>query len=309
MKRFIPILLLLLPLAHASAYTAYKTVSFGPTQTAQTVTYTVKDNTNTTVSAGVSGTVIELGGGAYASAITVPDGANYFVVWSETNAGTTYTASDKIDAQATAALATLANQTSIITTTAGTNTLATGIKAKTDLVATNAMDSPNEVTSQGQAGTTSTAVAALPAANATAVWGATVKTITGGTTAASNLPADYLSTGEQASLVAAAANTSAATVTALLAASFITLPGTATTTGVGEVLTARQITALGDSVSGGDNVTSGPPVASGSATVTYYLRGQVHSSTTITEIATVNYDANKQQVSRTVKIAQPFPNF
>ena len=41
----------------------------------------------------------------------------------------------------------------INTTTTGTNTLATGIKAKTDLVATNAMDSPNEVTSQGQAGT------------------------------------------------------------------------------------------------------------------------------------------------------------
>jgi len=193
----------------------------------------------------------------------------------------------------------------------GVGTLAnqTAIAAKTALIATNAMDSPNEVASQGQAGTTSTAVAALPAANATAVWGAAVKTITGGTAAASNLPADYLSTAEQASLVAAAANTSAATVTALLAASFITLPGTATTTGVGEVLTARQITALSDSVSGGDNVTSGPPVASGSATVTYYLRGQVHSSTTITEIATVNYDANKQQVSRTVKISQPFPNF
>ena len=153
------------------------------------------------------------------------------------------------------------------TTTAGTNTLATGINTQTAKIATNAMDSPNEITAQGQAGTTSTAVAALPA------------------------------------------NTAAATVTALLAASFITLPGTATTTGVGEVLTARQITALGDSVSGGDNVTSGPPVASGSATVTYYLRGQVHSSTTITEIATVNYDANKQQVSRTVKIAQPFPSF
>ena len=52
-----------------------------------------------------------------------------------------------------------------------------------------------------------------------------------------------------------------------------------------------------------------PPVASGTVTVTYYLRGQAHSSATITQIATVTYDANKQQVSRTVKIAQPFPNF
>ena len=88
---------------------------------------------------------------------------------------------------------------------------------------------------------------------------------------------------------------------------FITLPGTATTSGTGMVLTYKQVQALIDSVSGGDNVTSGPPVASGSATVTYYLRGQAHSASTITEIATVNYDANKQQVSRTVKIAQPFP--
>ena len=88
---------------------------------------------------------------------------------------------------------------------------------------------------------------------------------------------------------------------------FITLPGAATTSGTGMVLTYKQVQALIDSVSGGDNVTSGPPVASGTATVTYYLRGQTHSSSTITEVATVTYDANKQQVSRTVKVAQPFP--
>ena len=139
MKRFFPLFLLLLPLSPASAYTAYKTVSFGPTQTAQTVTYIVVNSANTTVSAGVSGTVIELGGGAYASAITVPDGANYFVVWSETNAGTTYTASDRIEAQATAALATLANQTSILTTTTSTNALATGINTQISTIANHQM--------------------------------------------------------------------------------------------------------------------------------------------------------------------------
>ena len=62
-------------------------------------------------------------------------------------------------------------------------------------ISTNAMDSPNEVAAQTQAtsngaalvtanaGITSanTGIAALPAANATAVWGAGTKTITGGT--------------------------------------------------------------------------------------------------------------------------------
>lgn len=94
---------------------------------------------------------------------------------------------------------------------------------------------------------------------------------------------------------------------AILNSPFLTLSGASTLSTVGETLTYKQVQALIDSVSGGDNVTSGPPVASGTVTVTYYLRGQAHSASTITQVATVTYDANKQQVSRTVKIAQPFP--
>ena len=151
---------------------------------------------------------------------------------------------------------TLANQAAII--------------AKTSLVATNGMDSPNEVTAQGNTGTI--------------------------LTQSGTILAQTSSTVRQADVTASLTGTP-----------FITLPGAATTSGTGMVLTYKQVQALIDSVSGGDNATSGPPVASGTATVTYYLRGQAHSSSTITEVATVTYDANKQQVSRTVKVAQPFP--
>ena len=73
--------------------------------------------------------------------------------------------------------------------------LVTSTNAQAAKISTNAMDSPNEVAAQTQAtsnaaalttantgiATTNTNVAALPAANATAVWSAATKTITGGT--------------------------------------------------------------------------------------------------------------------------------
>ncbi len=114
-------------------YTSYKTVSFGPSQTGQAVTYAVKDNTNTAVTAGVSGAVVELGGGAYGAAITVPDGANYFVVWSETNGGTTYTASDRIEAPATAAVATAANQSALLSGQATISTQTSSTARQADM--------------------------------------------------------------------------------------------------------------------------------------------------------------------------------
>jgi len=93
-----------------------------------------------------------------------------------------------------------------------------------------------------------------------------------------------------------------------LSSSFVTVPTTGTTTGVGEVLTQKQAQALYLSVASGNNVPSGPPVASGSLTVTYYLVGLPSVAANVVEVATVNYDASRNQTSRTVKIAQPFPS-
>jgi hypothetical protein len=168
-------------------------------------------------------------------------------------------------------------------------------------ISTNTGDSPNTVTEQSNAAssatgiaTANTGIAALPAANATAVWGTATKTGGTITTYTGNTP----QTGD-----------SFAALAALPSTAFITIPGTSTISGTLVVLTQKQVTALNDAVSGGDNVTSGPPVASASVTVTYYLRGSAHTSGNIVEIATVNYDANKAQTSRTVKVASPFPTF
>ncbi len=146
MKKLLPVVALLaLACLPASAYTSYKTVSFGAGQTGQAVTYAVESGTGTVVTVGVSGSVVELGGGAYGAAITVPDGANYFVVWSETNGGTTYTASDRIEAQAQAALPTLTGQTTVLTQVAK--------------IGTSAGDSPGAQSAQAQASATAAIVA------------------------------------------------------------------------------------------------------------------------------------------------------
>ena len=96
--------------------------------------------------------------------------------------------------------------------------------------------------------------------------------------------------------------------TLMFAASFVTIPTTHTTTGVSEVLTWKQFEALSDATLGGDNTTTSPNVvASGTATVTYYLRGQAKVAASVVAVSTVTYDATKNQIGRQILIAQPFP--
>lgn len=94
--------------------------------------------------------------------------------------------------------------------------------------------------------------------------------------------------------------------TLVFAGSYLTLPGTATTSGTGEVLTFKQWMALLDAMAGGDNVST-TPVANGTFTVTYYLRGAAHTPGNVVYIGTVSLDANRNQTGRTGKVAQPFP--
>ncbi len=107
--------------------------------------------------------------------------------------------------------------------------------------------------------------------------------------------------------VNAALPSAAGIVSALFGASYLTIPAGHTTSGTGETLTYKQWMALGDAVSGGDNSPSGPPVAGGTASVTYYLRGAAKLPANIVAVATVTYDANKNQTGRSVLVAQPFP--
>ena len=96
--------------------------------------------------------------------------------------------------------------------------------------------------------------------------------------------------------------------TLMFAASFVTIPTTHTTTGVSEVLTWKQFEALSDATLGGDNTTTSPNVvASGTATVTYYLRGQAKVAASVVAVSTVTYDSTKNQIGRQILIAQPFP--
>ncbi|MCW3053273.1 MAG: hypothetical protein JWN14_2443, partial [Chthonomonadales bacterium] len=48
-------------------------------------------------------------------------------------------------------------------------------------------------------------------------------------------------------------------------------------------------------------------VANSTFTVTYYLRGASHISGNVVSVSTVTLDSSKNQVSRSVKVAQPFP--
>ena len=100
--------------------------------------------------------------------------------------------------------------------------------------------------------------------------------------------------------------TCALPISALFGSSFITIPGSHTTTGTGEVLTYKQVQSLSDAVLGGDN-TSTVPAASGTATVTYYLRGQPKVAGNVVAVSTVTYDASKNQIGRVVLVSQPYP--
>jgi len=250
-------------------------------------------------------------------------------------------------------------------TSAATNL--TGIKAKTDLLATNAADSPNEVTAQGNASTAATQasaantklgtpvasiaadIAALPtaSANATAIWAAAVRQLTG--TQSFNLTGNITgslsgSVNSVSSAVTVGTNndktgysltqafppnfplldieaiTGKVKITAgehtaiqtdaatgIMASSFITVPGTSTTSGTQVVLTYKQWMALQDALAGGDTVSTSP-VANSTFTVTYYLRGASHTSGNIVSVSTVTLDASKNQTGRTVKVKEPFPS-
>lgn len=101
--------------------------------------------------------------------------------------------------------------------------------------------------------------------------------------------------------------TAADFVTALKAAPYLTLPGTATTTGVGETLTYAQWQALLDAVPGG-GFTATAPVKGGTASTTYYLRGAAKTAANIVSVSTTAYDAAGNITGRTVLTQQPFPS-
>lgn len=94
----------------------------------------------------------------------------------------------------------------------------------------------------------------------------------------------------------------------VFAAAFTTIPGSHTSSGSPLTLTSKQKQALELSWLYGDN-TSTVPAASGTATVTYYLVGQPKVTANIVDVATLTYDANKNQIGRTDTITAPFPAF
>ena len=220
--------------------------------------------------------------------------------------------------------------------------LVTSTNAQAAKISTNAMDSPNEVTAQGNAGTILTQTSSTvrqadmtaglttqgyTAARAPKLDNADVaissrSTYAGGDTSGvtnllsrlgspvgATLSADIASVkADKGGLTTSVAALPASTVAALFGASFITIPGSNTTTGTGEVLTYKQFLSLSDAVLGGDN-TSTVPTASGTAAVTYYLRGQPKIPANVVAVPTVSYDAAKNQTGRVVLIAQPYPSF
>lgn len=102
------------------------------------------------------------------------------------------------------------------------------------------------------------------------------------------------------------ANIPAATVAALFGAPFITIPGNHTTSGAQAILTYKQWMALVDALPGGDNASTAP-VKSGTATTTYYLRGQPKTPAYEVAVSTNAYDAGGNQTGRSVLTMQPFP--
>lgn len=95
--------------------------------------------------------------------------------------------------------------------------------------------------------------------------------------------------------------------TLLFAASYTTIPANHTIPGTTPVtLTYKQLQVLTAAINIADN-TSNPPVASSTAVYSYYLPGQPKVAGNLIYQATVTYDANKQQASKVILIAQPFP--
>ncbi len=146
--------------------------------------FVVKESKNGGAQATVTPTITELGLGRYSIALTNSDtptlGALDLTI-TATGADPTDThdqivAFDPTDAAALG-LSTLGT---INTTTTGTNTLATGIKAKTDTIGTNSADSPNAVTAQGKLGTPATTISGDIGALPGIFWGYSTRTLTSG---------------------------------------------------------------------------------------------------------------------------------
>ena len=105
-----------------------------------------------------------------------------------------------------------------------------------------------------------------------------------------------LTAGDEAALTAAGSGSGA--LAAMRGAATITIPGTHTTSGSPLVLTHAQYETLLASLAGGDDAAT-VPVAGGTATETYYLIGQPRIAGNVVMVATVAYNAQGAQVSRT----------
>ena len=105
-----------------------------------------------------------------------------------------------------------------------------------------------------------------------------------------------LSTSDEAALVSAGSGSGA--LAALRGATALTIPGTHTTNGSALTLTHAQYDTLTAAILGGDDAAT-VPVASGTATETYYLVGQPKIAANIVMVATVAYNAQGAQISRT----------
>ena len=191
---------------------------------------------------------------------------------------------------------TLANQTAII--------------AKTALIATNAMDSPNEVAAQTQATsngtalvTANTGIAALPAANSAAVWSAATKTITGGTVTTVTSPVSLPTTAPTGYGGGAAGDTPGTTtllarigipVGATLSADIAGVPSAVWLFTASDGLTHQQSDALRTAV-----LLRGFSVAYNATTrtqVTSYFKAD---NSTVLATTTVIFDVTGRPVSRT----------
>lgn len=116
--------------------------------------------------------------------------------------------------------------------------------------------------------------------------------------------AAILTAGDETALTAAGSGSGV--LAALRSAATITIPGTHTTSGSPLVLTHAQYETLMVSIAGGDDAAT-VPVASGTATETYYLIGQPRIPGNVVMVATVAYNAQGAQVNRTDLYTAPAP--